>query len=495
LLPDEYKDDEPDDEKVDFANPAQRRQREQARESKRIASVKEILVKEWKKLQPQLTIMTLLRLPVIQSLRATYKTDSVMRENTMLDVGMSEDAALRISPFKRFQLIKAMTALKESLTEANKDRRLIDKIHLEAMKPFFRANYHFTLWDQFTDTAAFDTERLYSSYLLPEMTEDEKKEYDAKKVRPPGFGKDDYIPLAVLKPRAREERRMEWSRELVIKIFPYQSQQEPSIDHPNQGSSDLIFASSLEYMAAAIANDQCAKSYRDALIHAEALAKKFPGLPAPRVVRDERFFVVSKEAYKKEISIVNDPSVYVCYKVHIVTRDRQIALMGVRRKFMPPDAFRQQDLVFVLVGRKLKLYTKLEIDQSDGALKDEAFDPEELQEFTVPLERLVDSLTPLEMHPEARLTSEAYKAYRAVQDQIAEYPMSMLRKNEELNVLSKKFAMEEKALRALKKSVDAFEMANTRGMSAAELQKHNDDLKKTNDEFMRTVLSFLLKSF
>ena len=57
---------------------------------------------------------------------------------------------------------------------------------------------------KFKDTAAFDTERLFSSYVLHEKNEDEQKEYDAKKAhsRPTGFGKDDYIPLAVLKPRA-----------------------------------------------------------------------------------------------------------------------------------------------------------------------------------------------------------------------------------------------------------------------------------------------------
>ena len=80
---------------------------------------------------------------------------------------------------------------------------------------------------------------------------------------------------------------MEWSRELIVKIFPYQSQVEPSIQHPHAGSSDLIFASSIEYMATAIANDQCAKSYRDALLHAEMLAKKYPDRPSPKV---QRFF-------------------------------------------------------------------------------------------------------------------------------------------------------------------------------------------------------------
>ena len=93
--------------------------------------------------------------------------------------------------------------------------------------------------------------------------------------------------------------------------------------------------------------------------------------------------------YTKEVSITNDRSKYFCYKVHIVTADRQIGLMGVRRKFMPPDAARMQDLVFVLVGRKLKFFTKKEIDESDGVLKDEQFDPEEMQEFMVPLERIV----------------------------------------------------------------------------------------------------------
>ena len=120
LLPEEYKANDPDDEKADFSNPAQRRQREQKREEERVTAVKAILVKEWQKLQPQLTIMTLLRLPVIQSLRATYKTDCVMRENTMSDVRMLEDSSLRISPFKRFDLTKEMTLLRAEWTEARK---------------------------------------------------------------------------------------------------------------------------------------------------------------------------------------------------------------------------------------------------------------------------------------------------------------------------------------------------------------------------------------
>ena len=52
----------------------------------------------------------------------------------------------------------------------------------------------------------------------------------------------------------------------------------------------------------------------------------------------------------------------------------------------------------MLVGRKLKLYTKLEIDESDGVLKDEVFDPEELQvrarhAYVLPLPSLALLLT------------------------------------------------------------------------------------------------------
>ena len=105
----------------------------------------------------------------------------------------------------------------------------------------------------------------------------------------------------------------------------------------------------------------------------------------------------------------------------------------------------------------------------------------------MPLERLVDSLVPLEMHPDAGKTMSDYQAYRAVQDQIAEYPQAMIKKSEEVATLSRRFQSEAKVLRGLKKQLDAFEMAPKVGLSTQELAKLNDDMKKTNEEFMRRV--------
>ena len=80
---------------------------------------------------------------------------------------------------------------------------------------------------------------------------------------------------------------------------------------------------------------------------------------------DDFSFKINSDVYKKAPSLTNDRADYFCYYVHVVTRERQICVMGVRRKCiksylifyyfldMPPDAARCQDLVFILVGRKL----------------------------------------------------------------------------------------------------------------------------------------------
>lgn len=134
-------------------------------------------------------------------------------------------------------------------------------------KAFFRAGYSFLAWQDFRDSVDFDTSRMYSSYTLPPV--DESKEvcitdsenmsaasyicifglcfrlrfftssevpnhgcfvsfvpvgsflhFPPQKYRPAGFGKDDYVPLAALpSDDAREERRMEWAPELIVKVW------------------------------------------------------------------------------------------------------------------------------------------------------------------------------------------------------------------------------------------------------------------------------------
>jgi len=51
------------------------------------------------------------------------------------------------------------------------------------------------------------------------------------------------------------------------------------------------------------------------------------------------------------MNIVGDQAEWTCYRIHVYTRHREIGVMGVRRRFLPPLLDTYQDMIFVLYGK------------------------------------------------------------------------------------------------------------------------------------------------
>jgi len=55
--------------------------------------------------------------------------------------------------------------------------------------------------------------------------------------------------------------------------------------------------------------------------------------------------------YRKKMNIVGDQAQWTCYRLHVYTRYREVGVMGVRRRFLPPLLDTYQDMIFVLYGK------------------------------------------------------------------------------------------------------------------------------------------------
>jgi len=95
---------------------------------------------------------------------------------------------------------------------------------------------------------------------------------------------------------------------------------------------------------------------------------------------DESFFVPEHGIYRKKLNIVNDEAMWHCFRLHIFTKRREIGVIGVRRKFIPPSIDTFQDMVFVLKGVK-------------QSVEKRSNEPN----FMQTLEQIVDSLSPTVM--------------------------------------------------------------------------------------------------
>ncbi len=105
-----------------------------------------------------------------------------------------------------------------------------------------------------------------------------------------------------------------------------------------------------------------------------------------KVAREEagpssRVFIPERGVYHKKMNITSDESMYHCFRLHIYTARREIGVIGIRRKFIPPLLDEYQDMVFVLKGRS---------NNDIGEVKTEV-------KFMETIERLVDSLSPSAM--------------------------------------------------------------------------------------------------
>eukprot|EP00466_Bigelowiella_natans_P013254 jgi/Bigna1/75327/fgenesh1_pg.34_\ len=88
-------------------------------------------------------------------------------------------------------------------------------------------------------------------------------------------------------------------------------------------------------------------------------------------------FTLERGVYRKKMNITGDESMYHCFRLHILTPYREIGVIGVRRKYIPPYIDSFQDMIFVLKGTESKA-NKLDLEPH----------------FMTTLERIVDTLSP-----------------------------------------------------------------------------------------------------
>jgi len=66
---------------------------------------------------------------------------------------------------------------------------------------------------------------------------------------------------------------------------------------------------------------------------------------------EDHYFIPDQGVYEKTMNIVGDQAEWTCYRIHVYTRHREIGVMGVRRRFLPPLLDTYQDMIFVLYGK------------------------------------------------------------------------------------------------------------------------------------------------
>eukprot|EP00468_Gymnochlora_sp_CCMP2014_P015417 CAMPEP_0167767432 /NCGR_PEP_ID=MMETSP0110_2-20121227/16048_1 /TAXON_ID=629695 /ORGANISM="Gymnochlora sp., Strain CCMP2014" /LENGTH=1060 /DNA_ID=CAMNT_0007655873 /DNA_START=41 /DNA_END=3223 /DNA_ORIENTATION=- len=94
----------------------------------------------------------------------------------------------------------------------------------------------------------------------------------------------------------------------------------------------------------------------------------------------DSFFVPEHGIYRKKLNIVKDEAMWHCFRLHVFTKNREIGVIGIRRKFIPPRIDTYQDMIFILKG----------IRQQPDKRSNEA-------DFMLCLEQIVDSLSPTVM--------------------------------------------------------------------------------------------------
>mmetsp|Transcript_659 Transcript_659/g.1296 ORF Transcript_659/g.1296 Transcript_659/m.1296 type:complete len:1065 (-) Transcript_659:266-3460(-) len=145
------------------------------------------------------------------------------------------------------------------------------------------------------------------------------------------------------------------SKHLVVRIMPEKPIRSSMPD------SNLNFHLWVESIAWSVAKDE--------------VLSNTPG----KAFSSSSIFIPERGVYRKKMNITADESMYHCFRLHIFTRYREIGVIGVRRKYIPPliDSF--QDMVFVL----------------KGAHKPTDWNNE--PQFMESLERMVDTLSPSAM--------------------------------------------------------------------------------------------------
>jgi len=96
-------------------------------------------------------------------------------------------------------------------------------------------------------------------------------------------------------------------------------------------------------------------------------------------ISSDKIFIPERGVYRKKMNITADESMYHCFRLHIFTPYREIGVIGVRRKYIPPLIDCYQDMIFILKGRS-----------NLGEWVNET-------NFMPSLERMVDTLSPSAM--------------------------------------------------------------------------------------------------
>mmetsp|Transcript_29830 Transcript_29830/g.58419 ORF Transcript_29830/g.58419 Transcript_29830/m.58419 type:complete len:1067 (-) Transcript_29830:121-3321(-) len=100
------------------------------------------------------------------------------------------------------------------------------------------------------------------------------------------------------------------------------------------------------------------------------------------------YHIETKGHYNKKLNVVGDKSLWIGFELHIFTEQREIGVLGVRRKYLPPNVEYNQDFLFVLYGPRCN---KQSGGSGGNASLQEVLQPDFMEE----LRAMVDSFSPL----------------------------------------------------------------------------------------------------
>jgi hypothetical protein len=185
-------------------------------------------------------------------------------------------------------------------------------------------------------------------------------------------------------------KRSNSEKQMVVRILP------PRALHPTGVMSELEFQLWTENIAHAVAAHEFEVSnaekiklprLRGSEAHSPEEEEQLAAAEAEKLkAYVDSYFVSESGPYRKKMNIVGDQAAWQCFAVRILASSREIGVIGVRRKYIPPLCDTYQDMVFILFG-----------DQ--GARDDD---------FMRVLEDAVDSLSPASAAASLQTRLEVY---------------------------------------------------------------------------------------
>lgn len=240
-----------------------------------------------------------------------------------------------------------------------------------ARKIFFRADYIFMGTDSMVDRYEALPNRPCSSYIIYENNAQEEKKQGAT-ARSRSGPETSRLITKFLPPRNLSDMGSLTRARDALGVNLTTDDEDLGLELSQAGQSELEFQFWVESIAQALAMSENSS---------------------------DQFFIPEKGVYFKKLNVVQDNAAWTCYRVHIFTRNRQIGVIGCRRKYLPPYLDSFQDMLFVLYG---PLCYPLRTDP----------------DFMSTLEYVVDSLSPAV----APLPFKEHEYARASQESIREHP-------------------------------------------------------------------------